>query len=116
MTRVEIVRSLVLEIQKRFSRAEANEILDLIGTLEKSPRKGKPLGTVGAILIKELKYKQYRFYFLTNGHTLKLIDEEALVGLLLRVVRMSDKKHQQQTISEIKVVLQTIGPMGFKQE
>ncbi len=112
MARVEIVRSLVLEIQKRFSRKEANEMLDLIETLERQPAKGKLLGTVGAIIIKELKYEKYRFYFLTDGFVLKTMDGEALADLLLRFVRMSDKKHQQQVIDEIKEVLKKIGPMG----
>jgi len=41
------------------------------------------------------------------------MDEEKLVDLLLRFVRMSDKNHQQETIDEIKQVLRTIGAGGF---
>jgi len=34
--------------------------------------------------------------------------------LLLRFVRMSDKKYQKQTINEIKVILTRLGPEGFR--
>ena len=68
--------------------------------------------TVGKI-IKELKYKNFRFYFVTNGYKLKCYNENDLVDLLIRFVRMSDKKTQQKVIDEIKVVLKKIGPFGF---
>lgn len=113
MVRIEIIKSLVLEIKKRFDRPEANKIIDLIESLKESPNKGKTLGTVGGIIIKELKYKNFRFYFITDGFKLKFLREEDLVDLLLRFVRMSDKKHQQKTIDEIRCILRTIGPEGF---
>jgi len=112
MAKIEIVESLFLEIEKKFKK-EAHEILDLISTLENSPKKGKLLGTVGGIIIKELKYKGFRFYFLADGFKLKFFSEEALKDVLLKFVRMSDKKHQQQTIQEIKNILLKIGPAGF---
>lgn len=113
MVQIEIVKSLFEEIEKKFKR-EAEKIFDLMGSLKKNPKKGKLIGTVGGIIIKELKYKSFRFYFLADGHKLKFISEENLVDLLLRFVRMSDKKQQQKTIDEIKEVLRTIGPKGFK--
>jgi hypothetical protein len=113
MVKVEILTSLVLDIKKKFSKSEANKIIDLMYTLEDNPRKGKPLGTVGGILIKELKYRSFRFYFLVDGFKLKLFSEEELTDLLLRFVRMSDKKHQQETIEEIRAILLKIGPRGF---
>lgn len=114
MAKVKIVESLVLEIKKKFSTYEANKIIDLIQTLEESPKKGKLLGTVGGIVIKELKYKNFRFYFITDGFKLKCFDEKEMVDLLLRFVRMSDKKAQQKVIEEIKQVLRQIGPKGFE--
>ena len=113
MASVEIIESLVEEIKKKFNRTEANKIIDLIETLEENPHKGKLLGSVGVIVIKELKYKSFRFYFITDGFKLKCIGEKELTDLLLRFVRMSDKKYQQQTINEIKQILSTIGPRGF---
>jgi hypothetical protein len=112
MAKVEIVRSLFEEIQKKF-KGEAHEIIDLMESLENNPNKGKALGHVGGIVIKELKYKSFRFYFLTGGYKLKFLDESKLVDLLITFVRMSDKKHQQQTIEEIRRVLLNMGLEGF---
>ncbi|MBU1974372.1 MAG: hypothetical protein KKH52_03180, partial [Nanoarchaeota archaeon] len=82
-------------------------------SLENNPHKGKFLGTVGGIAIKELKYQGFRFYFITDGYKLKCLDKALLTNLLLKFVRMSDKKHQQKTIEEIKQILRIIGPDGF---
>lgn len=112
MAQVEIVESLFLEINRKFKQ-ESIEILELLKTLELNPKKGKELGSVGGIVIKELKYRNFRFYFITDGFKLKCLDENTLVDLLLRFVRMSDKKAQQETINEIKFILKTIGPEGF---
>ena len=112
MAKVEIVRSLFEEIQKKF-KGEAHEVLDLLETLEDNPRKGKELGNVGGIVIKELKYKNFRFYFITDGYKLKVMDESILTDLLMRFVRMSDKKDQQKTINEIKKILTNLGSKGF---
>ena len=112
MAKVEIIKSLFEEIQKKF-KGEAHEIIDLIETLENNPKKGKMLGQVGGIVIKELKYKNFRFYFITDGYKLKVMDEANLVDLLIRFVRMSNKKDQQETINEIKKILTNLGPEGF---
>ena len=113
MVKVEIVLSLFEEIQKKF-KGEAHQIIDLIETLEDNPNKGKTLGSVGGIVIKELKYKNFRFYFITDGYKLKMMDESSLVDLLIMFVRMSDKKNQQETIDEIRKILVHFGPEGFK--
>ena len=112
MAKVEIVRSLFEEIEKKFKK-EAHEIIDIMESLETNPHKGKSLGHVGGIVIKEIKYKSFRFYFITDGHKLKFFDEASLVNLLITFVRMSDKKDQQATINEIKNVLINLGPEGF---
>ena len=41
------------------------------------------------------------------------MDEANLTDLLIRFVRMSDKKDQQETINEIKKILINIGSEGF---
>ncbi|HIH23567.1 TPA: hypothetical protein HA251_00890 [Candidatus Woesearchaeota archaeon] len=114
MANVEIAESLLVAIQKKFDKRQANEIIDLMQTLEEHPAKGKLLGNVGGIVIKELRYGSFRFYFLTDGFTLRCMDEERLKDLLLRFVRMSDKKHQQETIEEIRRILMAVGMSGFK--
>ena len=113
MVRIEIVENLFEEIESKFKN-ESSEIFDLMESLKDNPKKGKPLGAVGGIVIKELKYRNFRFYFIVDGFKLKFIDEESLVDLLMRFVRMSDKKHQQDVINEIRHILQVIGPAGFK--
>ena len=113
MAKVEIIHSLAKEIQKKF-KEESHKIISLLRNLEKNPKKGKLLGYVGGIVIKELKYKSFRFYFITDGHKLKLFDEQNLTELLIRFVRMSDKKNQQKTINEIKKILVYFGPKGFE--
>ncbi len=106
--RIEIVESLFEEIEKKFKQ-DSVKIFDLIESLKDSPGKGKLVGNVGGIVIKELKYKSFRFYFLTDGHKLKFISKDALVEILFRFVRMSDKKQQKKVIAEIKGVLLNVG-------
>ena len=112
MAKIEIVRSLFEEIQKKF-KGEAHKIIDLIESLENNPLKGKSLGSVGGMVIKEIRYKSFRFYFIADGYKLKFFDEQNLADLLIRFVRISDKKDQQQTINEIRKILLNFGPKGF---
>ena len=112
MAKIEIVNSLFEEIKKKF-KGESHEVIDLLESLEENPHKGKLLGSVGGIVIKELKYNNFRFYFITDGYKLKVMDESNLVDLLIRFVRMSDKKDQQETINEIRKVLMYFDPDGF---
>lgn len=112
MAKVEIVQSLVDEIEKKF-KGEAHKIIDLLETLEENPHKGKLIGNVGGLLIKELKYESFRFYFILEGNKLKVFSEDELKDLLIMFVRMSDKNSQQKVIDEIKHTLRTIGMEGF---
>lgn len=112
MAKVEIVRSLLEEIGKKF-KGEAHNIVDLMESLENNPKKGKPVGCVSGIVIKELKYNSFRFYFITDGYKIKMLNEDALKDLLIKFVRMSDKKDQQKVIDEIKSVLASLGEEGF---
>lgn len=107
MAKVKIIRPLLDEIKKKF-KGETHKIIDLLETLEENSHKGKAVGSVGGIVIKELKYKSFRFYFILEGHKLKVFSKEELQELLIRFVRMSDKKSQQKTINEIKEVLRKI--------
>ena len=112
MAKVKIVPGLFKEIQDKF-KGEAHKIIDLLETLETNPHKGKLLGNIGGIAIKELRYKGFRFYFITDGFKLKAMDELTLVNLLIKFVRMSDKKSQQKAIDEIKDILRKFGDRGF---
>ena len=112
MAKVKIVRSLFEEIKKKFKK-ESHKVIDFLETLEENPRKVKVIGVVGGILIKELKYKGFRFYFILEGNKLKVFSREELTDHLIKFVRMSDKKSQQKVIDEIKRVLRILGSESF---
>ena len=112
MAKVEIIESLKEEIFKKF-KGESVIVLRFMRSLEENPKKGKKLGNVGGIVIKEIRYKNFRFYFLTDGFKLRCLDSNSLIDLLIKFVRMPDKKHQQQTINEIKKILINFGSKGF---
>ena len=112
MAKVEILDSLEKEINKKF-KDESVKIFSLMYSLEDNPKKGKLLAHVSNIAIKELKYENYRFYFITDNYRIRFMEINDLTDLLIKFVRMSDKKAQQKTIDEIKYVLRKIGEQGF---
>ena len=112
MAQVTILDTLKNEILKKF-KGESKIIFKQMHSLGEFPHKGKSLGHIGGIVIKELRYKSFRFYFITDGYKLKIMDESKLVDLLIRFVRMSDKKDQQQTIDKIRKILLNFGSKGF---
>ncbi|MFW5705312.1 MAG: hypothetical protein ACOCXG_05740 [Nanoarchaeota archaeon] len=114
MVKVEITQELKKEIYNIFGKTKALEIALLFKTLEENPKKGKELSNVGNIVVKELKYEGFRFYFITDGYKIKFYDLNGLKDLVLKFVRMSKKKDQQKTIEEIKVLLKKLGYGGFK--
>jgi hypothetical protein len=112
MAQVSILESLKDGIIKKF-KEESKIIFRQMLSLAENPHKGKLLGNVGGIVIKEIRYKSFRFYFITDGHKLKFFDAQSLADLLIRFVRMSDKKDQQETIDEIRRILLKFGPDGL---
>ena len=112
MAKVVITKELEEKINKKFKK-ESIKIFELLYSLRESPKKGKPIGQTGGILIKELKYESYRFYFITDRFKIKLLKNEELEDLLIKFVRMSDKKTQQKVIDDIKNILRSLGSEGF---
>ncbi|MBR9701192.1 hypothetical protein GOV11_04985 [Candidatus Woesearchaeota archaeon] len=112
MARVIITESLKDELISKF-KAESVKIIRTMKSLEKSPSKGKIVGHVQEIIIKELKHGTFRFYFITDGHLLKFGTEQEIARLLIKFVRMSGKKDQQKAIDDIKNILKTLGFEGF---
>lgn len=108
MAKVIITKFLTRQINKRFKQ-ESIKIFELFSTLKENPKKGKVVGQIGGIVIKELKYKSYRFYFITDGYKVKFLKVEELTDLLIKFVRMSDKDQQQKVIDDIKDVLRKLG-------
>ncbi len=113
MAKIEISEKLKEDIFKKFKK-ESKEIFDLMYSLRDNPKKGKEIGHVSGILIKELKYKSFRFYFVTNGYQLRIFDSNELQNIIIKFMRMSDKKSQQKTIDEIKHILRSLGERGFE--
>ena len=113
MAKVIITKKLEEEINKKF-KGESVRIFDLMRSLEEYPHKGKVVGQIGGIVIKEIKYNVFRFYFITDGYKIKLIGKEDLEDLLIKFVKMSDKKAQQRVIDEIKHILRNFGEGGFQ--
>ncbi len=112
MAKVEILESLKNEILNKF-KGESKIIFRLMYSLEENPNKGKTLGHVGSIVIKEIKYESFRFYFISDGFKLRTLSKDDLIDLLIKFVRMSDKKDQQETINEIKNILIKLGADRF---
>jgi hypothetical protein len=112
MAIVRITEELEEEINKKFKK-ESIKVFQHIYSLKENPKKGKSLASVGNIIIKEIKYESFRFYFITDGYKLKILKSEELKDLLIKFVRMSDKGSQQKTINEIKNVLRRLGDEGF---
>ncbi|MFH1510211.1 MAG: hypothetical protein ABIF10_00845 [Candidatus Woesearchaeota archaeon] len=113
MAEVFFSESFTRELKKKFSEKEGNTILDLLETLRDNPKKGKEIGEVGGVIIKELKYKKFRLYFITDGYKVKFLKAEELKDLIIKVVRMSEKKDQNKVIEEIKHILRSLGEEGF---
>ena len=112
MANVVITKLLEEEINKRFKQ-ESIKIFSLLCTLKENPKKGKEAGVIGNILIKEIKHNKFRFYFITDGYKLKVLKVQELKDIIIKFIRMSEKKNQQKTIEEIKKVLQNLGEEGF---
>jgi hypothetical protein len=108
MAEVTIDSNLKEEVYKRF-KGESKEIFKLMYSLKESPNKGKVLTQVSGILIKELKYKSFRFYFIVDGYKIKILEQKELTNLLIKFIAMSDKKDQQETIEKIKDFLRKFG-------
>ncbi|MBT4446267.1 hypothetical protein HOA92_03435 [archaeon] len=112
MARVIILKKLEDKIQKIFKK-ESIKILKLLLSLEDNPKKGKELAHIGKLVVKELKYKKFRFYFVTDGFKVKFHSVDSLTDLLIKFVRMSDKKDQQKVINEVKKIMKQLGQEGF---
>lgn len=112
MIKIIILNRLRDEIVKTFKK-DALKVFSLIEGLKENPQRGKVLGHVGGMSIREIKHAAYRFYFVVDGHHLYLFTKDQAKELLIRFVRMSKKNDQQKTIDEIKLILEKIGEEGL---
>ncbi len=114
MTEIIITQSLAKKLKKLFGSDELRIIVSLMRSLKDTPRKGKALASVGGVLIKELKYKKFRLYFITNGYILKFGTADEFMALLIKFIDVSDKKDQQKNIDKIKSVLESLSFNDFE--
>ncbi len=112
MAEVIITESLKDNILKKFKK-ESKKLFKLMYSLRENPKKGKEIGQVRGIVIKELKYEKFRFYFITNGFEVKFLEIKDLQNLVIKFIKMSDKKSQQKVIEEVKNILRRFGEEGF---
>ncbi len=107
MAKVIISRDFEKQVNKVF-KEESVRIFSLMLSLEENPRKGKEVGVVGNIVVKELKYGKFRLYFITDRYKIKFLCSDEIKDLLIKFVRMSGKKDQSKVIGEIKHTLRLI--------
>jgi|SRR3989344_792238 len=112
MAQVVITKRLEGEINKKFKH-ESIKVFSLMRSLEENPKKGKEIGNISKIIIKDIRYNKFRFYFLTDGYKIKFFKIEDLRDLIIKFVRMSEKKDQERVIEDIKDVLRKLGEEGF---
>jgi len=107
MAKVIIPEYLEREIDRKF-KGEAVDIFELMFSLRDFPKKGKLVGRVGNVAIKELKYKSFRFYFIVDAYRVKFFGVDELHDLLIKFLRMSDKKSQEKVIEEVRDFLRRV--------
>ena len=100
MARVEIAPKLKEQIMKKFKQ-ESITIFKQLKSLGENPNKGKIVGNIKEILLKEIKYLKFRFYFITDGRVLKFGTKSELEMLIIIFLAMSEKKDQKKIIKEI---------------
>ena len=112
MIKILVLNALRDEIYKTFKK-DSLKVYAVIESLQENPHKGKVLGIVGNMSVRELRYRNFRIYFIIDSHKLILFSKNQIQDLLIRFVRMSDKNNQQKTIDEIKAILKQIGQKDF---
>ena len=112
MAEVIITMFLEKKINKTFKQ-DSVKVFSLLTSLEENPKKGKEIGAVGNVAVKEVKYNKYRFYFITDRYKVKFLSSDELKDLMIKFVEMSEKKNQQKTIDKIKHILRVFGDEKF---
>jgi len=108
MIQIDIDPKLIREIENKFGLTQSLKIIKLFKSLKENSNKGKIVGNINNILIKELKYNSFRFYFITDGYKLRLVLKGEILDLVFRFIKMSKKNTQQKTIDEIKDLLRNL--------
>lgn len=105
MVTVRIDVSLVKKLEKRFNKQELKELKKLFLSLQDNPYQGDLLYAFGKFVLKEKKYKTFRFYFLHSRKILVIKDIEKLKDEIIRFIDMSKKNNQQRIIDKLKEMM-----------
>ena len=110
MVEVQISRQLIKDINKRLSKKQADAVFLHIYSLEGNPFKGDVLSVVGSVVLKEICFESFRFYFIHSQNVMKCIGVDELKAEIFKFIAMSDKsKEQQKVINRIKKDLKKFG-------
>ncbi|MFC2134416.1 hypothetical protein ACFLTH_07340 [Bacteroidota bacterium] len=107
MIKIVILNSLRDKIYRTFKK-DSLKVYKQIEELKTNPNKGRILGHVGSVSIREIRYKTFRIYYIIDVYDLKLFNQEKLRELLIKFIELSKKNNQQQTIDKIKEILKRV--------
>ncbi|MCF7798283.1 hypothetical protein K9M74_00095 [Candidatus Woesearchaeota archaeon] len=102
MVIVRIDTTLVKKLEKQFNKKELHEIKKLFLSLQDNPYQGDLLYAFGNFILKEKKYKTFRFYFIHSRKILLIKDVKALQDEIIRFIELSKKNNQQHVIDKLK--------------
>ena len=108
MVTVRIDESLVKNLEKKFSKSELSNLKKQFLSLEQNPFQGDLIGVFGAIVLKEKKYKSFRFYFIHSKNILVVKDIDKLKNEIIRFIEYSKKNNQQRVIEKLKKILEQL--------
>ena len=101
MVIVAVTKELDKQLKKTVSKQQYYKIKQLFTSLKKDPYKGDLLHVLGNVVLKEIRYSTFRFYFLTSHNLIKFVSSANLEKELIKFIRMSKKNDQQKVIDEI---------------
>lgn len=103
MVKIYVTKRLEKDINKRLSPYGADQLFLQMYSLRDNPHKGDVLTNIGNLLIKELKYKKFRVYFIQSKNTIRVVSADDLRDDIIKFVALSQKgKEQQKTIDRVK--------------
>ena len=86
MVIVRIDDSLVKKLEKKFNKKDLRVLKDMFLSLQDNPFQGKLVYAFGNFVLKEKKFKSFRFYFLHSKKILIIKDLEKLKEEIIRFI------------------------------
>lgn len=105
MVIVRIDKTLVKKLERRFNKKELKELKKIFLSLQENPYQGDLLYAFGNFVLKEKRYKTFRFYFLHSKKILLIKDVQKLKDEIIRFIEMSKKNDQQRVIDKLKEMM-----------